>query len=61
MKQRRERKHNSIEVENKIIYGDSVANKSRAENLLHFRHYTIDVAYFGFVDLCQPLNFLLCI
>ena len=45
MKQRRERKHNSIEVKNEITYGESIVNKSRAENLIIFRHYTIDVAY----------------
>ncbi|WZZ36809.1 hypothetical protein YC2023_020210 [Brassica napus] len=45
MKQRRERKHNFIEVENEITYGEPIANKSRAENLIPFRHYTIDVAY----------------
>ena len=45
MKQRRERKHNSIEVENEITYGELIVNKSRAENLILFRHYTIDVAY----------------
>ena len=49
MKQRRERKHNSIEVENEIIYGESIVNKSRAENLILFRHFTIDVAYLVFV------------
>ena len=46
MKQRRERNHNFIEAENKITYGESIVNKSRAENLIPFRHYTIDVAYF---------------
>ena len=45
MKQRRERKHNFIEIENEITYGESIVNKSRAENLIPFRHYTIDVAY----------------
>ena len=45
MKQRRERKHNFIEIENEITYGESIVNKSRAENLIFFRHYTIDVAY----------------
>ena len=44
MKQRRERKHNSIEVKNKITYGESIVNNSIAENLIPFRHYTIDVA-----------------
>ena len=38
MKQRRERKHNFIEVENKIIYGESIVNKSIGENLILFRH-----------------------
>ena len=32
MKQRRELKHNFIEVENKITYRESIVNKSRAEN-----------------------------
>ena len=45
MKQRRERKHNSTEVENEITYTESIVNKSRAENLSSLRHYTIDVAY----------------
>ena len=45
MKQRRERKHNSIEVENEITYGESIVNKLRVENLIPFRRYTINVAY----------------
>ena len=45
MKQRQERKHNSIEIENEITYGDLIVSKSRAENPISFRHYTIDVAY----------------
>ena len=45
MKQRQERKHNSIEIENEITYGESIVNKPRAENPIPFRHYTIDVAY----------------
>ena len=45
MKQRRERKHNSIEVENEITYGESIVNESRAENLIPFRHHTINVAH----------------
>ena len=45
MKQKRERKHNFIEVENKIIYGESIINKLRTENLILFRHFTTDVAY----------------
>ena len=49
MKQKRERKYNSIEIENEITYGESMVNKSRAENLILFRHYTIDVAYLVFV------------
>ena len=49
MKQRRARKHNSIEVENEITYGESIVTKSRAENLISFRHYTIDVFYLVFV------------
>ena len=52
MKQRQERKHNFIEVENEITYRESLVNKSRAENLISFRHHTIDVCLFGFGDLC---------
>ena len=49
MKQKREPKNNFIEVENEITYGESIINKSRAENLIHFRHFTIDIAYLVFV------------
>ena len=45
MKQIRERKPNSIDVENEITYEESIVNKSRAGHLIFFRHYTIDVAY----------------
>ena len=45
MNQRRERKHNFIEVENEITYGDSIVNKSKAENLVLFHYYTIDDVY----------------
>ena len=45
MKEKRERKHNFIEVENEINYGESKVKKSRAENLISFCHFTIDVAY----------------
>ena len=45
MKQKRERKHNFIEVKNEITYEESTINKSITENLIPFRHYTIDVAY----------------
>ena len=45
VKQKRERTHNFIEVENEITYGESIVNKSRTENLIIFRHFTIDVAY----------------
>ena len=45
MKQRRERKHNFIEVENEITYGKSIVNESRVENLISFPHFTIDAAY----------------
>ena len=46
MKHKREQKHNFIEVENEITFGESTLNKSRAENIIPFRrHYTIDVAY----------------
>ena len=51
MKQKREPKNNFIEVENKITYGESIINKSRAENLILFRHYTIDIANF-FLVIC---------
>ena len=49
VKQKQERKHNFIEVKNEIIYAKSIVNKSRAENLIHFRHFTIDVVYLVFV------------
>ena len=58
MKQKRERKHNFIEVENEITYEGWIANKSRAKNLIHFRHFTIDVCLSGFGDLCQPQNLI---
>ena len=45
MKQKREQKHNFIELENEITYGESIVNKSSAENLIFFRHFTIDVTY----------------
>ena len=38
------RKQNFIEVENEITYGESIVNKSRAENLIMFDHFTIEVA-----------------
>ena len=44
MKQKQERKQNFIEIENEITYGESIVNKSRAKNLIFFRHFTIDVA-----------------
>ena len=52
MKQRRERKHNFIEIENEIIYGESIVNKVRVEkpnplSLLYNR-----CCLFGFGDLC---------
>ena len=37
VKQKRERKHNFIEVENEITYVESI--------VIPFRHFTIDVAY----------------
>ena len=49
MKQKRERKHRFIEVENEITFGESIVDKSREENLTPFRHFTIDVAYLVFV------------
>ena len=45
MKQRTERKHNFIEVGNEITYKESIVNKLDEENLILFRHHTIDVAY----------------
>ena len=45
MKQIQELKHNFMEVENEITYAESIINKSRAENLIPFRPYIIDVAY----------------
>ena len=45
MRQKRERKHNFIEVYNEITNGESIVNKSREENLIPFCHFTIDVAY----------------
>ena len=59
MKHKRERKHTFIEVENEITYEESIVNKSRAENLILFRHFTIDVAYLVFVICvnCKTLFF----
>ena len=57
MKQRGEQKYNFIEVENEITYGKSIINKSRAENLISLRHYTIDVAYLVSV-FGQPKNLI---
>ena len=45
VKQKREQKHNFIEVKSEITYGESIVNKSRAGNLVHLHHFTIDVAY----------------
>ena len=45
MKYKREQNHNFIEVENKITYGELIGNKPRAENVILFRHFRIDVAY----------------
>ena len=44
VKHKQERKYNSIEVKNEIIYGESIVYKLRAENLISFCHFTIDVA-----------------
>ena len=52
------RKHNFIEVKNEITYRESIVNKSRVENLIHFLHFRIDVAYLVFGDLCQPENLI---
>ena len=49
VKQKRERKHNVINVENEITYSESIVNKSRAENLIFFRYFTIDVVYLIFM------------
>ena len=49
VKHKRERKHNFIEVKNEITYGESIVTKSREENLISFRHFTIDVVYVVFV------------
>ena len=43
MKQRRERKQNSIEVENEITYGESIVSNSSLYNRC---------CLFGFGDLC---------
>ena len=45
MKQKQERKHCFIEVENEITYRESIVYKSRSENLIRFRHFTIDITY----------------
>ena len=45
MKQNVERKHNFIEVENDITYGESIVKKSRAKNLIPVCHFTINVIY----------------
>ena len=49
VKQKRERKQNFIEVKSEINFEESIVDKSRAENLILFRHFTIDVAYLVFV------------
>ena len=49
MKQRRERKQNSIEVENEITYGESIVNNSSLYNRC---------CLFGFGDFCQPQNLI---
>ena len=49
MIQKQERKQNFIEVENEITYGKSIVNKSMAEYLIFFRHFTVDVAYLVFI------------
>ena len=56
MKHKRERRHNFIEVENKITYGESIVNKSRAENLIIFSSFYNQCCLSGFGDLCQPQN-----
>ena len=45
VKKKREQKHNLIDVKNEITYVESIVNKSREENLIPFRHFTINVAY----------------
>ena len=60
MKQKRERNHNFIEAENEITYGESIVNKSRAENLISFRHYTLDVSYLVLV-ICVSRKTYFCL
>ena len=55
MQQRRERNHNFIEVENETNYGKSIVNKTKAENSISFRHYSMDVAYLVLV-ICITHN-----
>ena len=57
MKQKRERKHNFIEVENEITYGvNSKKIKSRKPNPLSSFHNRYCLSSFG--DLCQPQNLI---
>ena len=44
MKYKWERNQNFIEVENEITCGESKVKKSRAENLVLFSHFIIEVA-----------------
>ena len=53
MKQKRERKHNTIDVENEINYGESIVNKSRAEKPNPLSSLYNRCFLFVFGDLCQ--------
>ena len=58
MKQRRERKHNYLDVENKTTYGRVNSNQieSRKPNPLSSLYHLC--CLFGFGDLCQPQNLI---
>ena len=45
-------------MENEITYAELIVYKPRAKNRIPFRHYTIDVAYLIFGDLCKPKNLI---
>ena len=62
MRQKRERKHNFIEVYNEITNRESIVNKSREEHLIPFCHFTIDVAYMVLV-ICviRKIKIFVCI
>ena len=46
MKQRRDRKHNFIEVENKITYGESIVNQSNLPFTLFYNRCCLSVFLF---------------